>query len=426
MSENSATPDPTGPPAPIIRMGEVGRFLVPMDEDDIVAWFLEHLFLGQGLRERLAGTAAAGSSPGWLGRLAFDRCWTLEPPMGAAPTVAPASRSDEWGRLLARSGAAFSRPDSPLGTPPDPGRCIFARDRRGSGRGNLIAFVFGAQDGGPLAVAKIRLARTGVQSLRAEWAALRRLHAELPPRFSARIPRPMAFRRQAGVVVLVGGLVPGRTPQVDLYQSLNPSRLPRRHLAAALDWLVEFQAATRLEGSHFRPDRDLPVGHGDEVEPPWLRALWERCARDGLPLTAVHGDFRSANVLLGRQVDATDASLPDFCVVDWERYRPVGSPFTDLFDFALSYVLGFPWSRYRRRAPLQAFRLGFLSDNVVSREVRTFLMTYCERTGADPRVLAPLARIHLLERARQGPYSDIWLQCEQLLARSSRSIVSAE
>ncbi len=421
MSGNGSTPT-VGTPRPTIRMGEVGRFLVPVDQEDIVAWFLRHLFLGQSFRERLAITAGAGPRPGWLGRLVFDRCWTLEPPLGAAPAGGAPEGREDWAPLLARSGAAFSTPGSPLGTPPDPGRCIFVRDRRGTGRGHLIAFVFGARGRGPIAVAKIRLATSGSPALRAEWDALRRLRARLPTHLASGIPRPMAYRRRSGVDVLVEAPLPGRSGVVELYESLNPRRLPCRHLDAALGWIMAFQEGTSHGEQRYQPPRHL-LGDGGIDEPPWLLELRERCARAVVPGTAVHGDFRIGNILLRRR--AHYGQTPQVGVVDWERFRPLGSPFTDVFDLAITYALGFPWSRSRRWPPLRAFRLGFLEENAVSRELRAFLVAYCERTGTDPRLLESLARVHLLERARQGPNPDIWLQLERLLARAERSIVSA-
>lgn len=411
-----------------IRMGEVGRFLVPFDADDIVAWFLENLFLGHNLRERLAGTAASELGPAWLARTAFDRCWTLEPPMDGRGSGSAGEGREDWGGILALVGDAFAQPDSPFETAPDPGRCIFVRDYGGSPRGNVMAFVFGPRDSRPTAVAKTRAAAIGGAPLRGEWEALLHLHDALPADLSGRIPHPVAFRRLGALHVLVVSPLPGRSGYVELYQGLHPERLPRSHFAAALAWLVAFQEATRRPGHSYAP-QDEPVGRrwsdGDDPTPPWFDSLRDDCDRAGLPLSAVHGDFWIRNLLMRRHADSMRSWRDGACVVDWEHFEPAGSPFTDLFHFAITYVLNFPWSRYRRRAPLEAFRLGFLKENAVSREVREFLMGYCSRTGTDPRLLAPLAHMHLLERARQDrDGADVWLGCHQLLERAERSVLT--
>jgi aminoglycoside phosphotransferase (APT) family kinase protein len=192
---------------------------------------------------------------------------------------------------------------------------------------------------------------------------------------------------------------------------------------------VPFQEATTRPGLRYHPPRDLmrhPAQGDDGEEPPWLQDLRERCARAVLPLTAVHGDFWIRNLLMRRD-PGTGGSWSDGAgVVDWEDFQPIGSPFTDLFHFAMTYVLNFPWSRYRRRPPVQAFRLGFIHRNVVSRQVRDFFMEYCARTGTDPRLLTPIAQVYLLERARQKPDSDVWLRCHELLQQAAHSVLTPE
>jgi hypothetical protein len=416
----------TVPTMPGMRMGEVGRFLVPFDADDIVAWFLEHLFLRQRLRERLAGTASGALGPGWLGRTAFERCWTLEPPMGnGSETVSDGS--DSWGHVLTLFGSAFAHPGSPLEVAPDPGRCIFVRGYGGARGWNVKAFVFHGDAPRPDAVTKIMASVGDAGPVRVEWESLRHLHRELPAALSGRISRPIAFRRLGHLDVLVVSPLNGRSAYVDLYQGMNPRLLVRPHLEAALRWLVAFQEATERPGTVYRLQGES-LGRrwadGEAAPPPWFHDLRERCDRAAIPLCAVHGHFSSRNLILRSDADESGSSGGGACVVDWDQFDPAGSPFTDLFHFPLTYVFNFPWSRYRRRPPVEAFRRGFLEENAVSREVRAFFMGYCSRTGMEPRLLDLLCRMHLLGRARQEPGGGVWLRCQRLLRRADRSVLT--
>jgi len=47
---------------------------------------------------------------------------------------------------------------------------------------------------------------------------------------------------------------------------------------------------------------------------------------------------------------------------------------------------------------LKTFRLTFLEETAVSREVHRYLRIYCEKTGMNPRALKPLLRFYLLTR----------------------------
>lgn len=418
-------PRPSPPAFPAIRMGEVDRFLVPFEEDDITRWFLEHLFVAHNLRERMAGAAAGGRGRRWIGRTLFDRCWTLEPPLNGGPDSLRSVDSGAWGRILSRIGTAFAHPDGPFETPPDPGRCIFLRDYRGSRRGNVLVFVFGPREGRPHSVVKVRAAAAGRDPLRAEWTSLGLLHARLPRDLSTRIPGPVAFRSTAQLDMLVVSRVSGRSAYIDLYRDLRPRRFVRAHLTAALDWLVAFQEATRLPGREYRPEEDRTLRpRAAEREPAtWYDKLLEGCARSAPQLCAVHGDFWARNLLLRRNRSDRRPRPTGARVVDWECFAAEGPPFADLFHFALSYGLDFPWSGYRRRPPVEAFRLGFLEENTVSREIRTFLLTYCTRTGMDPWLLAPFAHVHLLERAVRDPEGP-WLQCHRALERAGRSVLT--
>ncbi len=410
-----------------LRMGELDRFLVPLEDDDILRWFLKHLFVAHNLRERVAGLVAAGSGARWARRALFSRCWTLEPAIPDADG-GTAQVDEGWAHELARIGATLAQTGSTVVDTPDPARCIFVRDYTGSLRGHLLVFAFPLGSDRPGVVVKIGPAEAPGGTLRTEWEALRLLDRRLPAELRDRVPRPLAFDRTTDLEVLVVSGLCGRSAYIDLYQGLDPGRHVAVHFAAALDWLVRFHTATRVPGRVYRPDRDpvlrawLAARHGRTL--PWYDRLLELCARAPVPLAAGHGDFWARNLLLPREAGSDAAQPPAAAVVDWERFSPEAPPFDDLFHFALTYGLNYPWSRYRRRCPLEAFRLTFLADNAVSREVRRFLNGYCERTGLDPALLLPLACVHLLARAQRADRDDsVWLKCQRLLERAPRSVL---
>jgi hypothetical protein len=206
------------------------------------------------------------------------------------------------------------------------------------GRRRLLAFLFEGNAALPFAIAKAQEDLVN-GSLRTEAESLDAVRPRLPEDLRATVPELLALHADTrGEVLAISGL-PGRSAWFDLRSSLRPFRHAERHLRGAAQWLAAFHAATG----------------------------------------AAHGDFWPGNVLLeGNRVIG---------VVDWEHYRPQASPYVDLFHFALTYGLNFPWKYYRYAAPEQAFAATFVEDNPVSRAVRAYLGDYASATRT------PLARI---------------------------------
>jgi hypothetical protein len=119
-----------------------------------------------------------------------------------------------------------------------------------------------------------------------------------------------------------------------------------------------------------------------------------------LPSVSAHGDFWARNLLLGPGGRAG--------VVDWEHARLEAEPLDDLFHFAVSYALDYPWSRYRRLPPEPALRRGFTGDGPVARAIAAYLGAVSEPLGLEREALRPLLAAHLLTRPlRRGtPESD--------------------
>jgi Ser/Thr protein kinase RdoA (MazF antagonist) len=118
-----------------------------------------------------------------------------------------------------------------------------------------------------------------------------------------------------------------------------------------------------------------------------------------IPLTACHGDFGSWNLLVRRRRRSMGGPMLDISgVVDWEDFSADANPVDDLFHYAVTYGLDYPWIPYRKRSPEEAFRLAFLEESPVSRAIRTSFSVYCDLTGIPVDALRPLFHFFLLKR----------------------------
>lgn len=228
-----------------------------------------------------------------------------------------------------------------------PHRWILVEDYSGTGRKRLVVFLFRQGEASPAAVLKLG------SGLEREAEALRFLAERLPPDLRGSVPRLLDSQEEA----LLMSPVPGVSAYVEMQGLLAPGRAVGRHLDAAADWLLRFHRATG----------------------------------------ASHGDFWARNLLIGPTA-----------VVDWEHFSEEAPIQADLFHFPLTYGLNYPWKRWRRLPPDQAFRRTFLEDNRVSRAVRRYLARF-----ADPPSL-------------RWPF-EAWLENAQfrdLLGRAGRSVFS--
>jgi hypothetical protein len=232
-----------------------------------------------------------------------------------------------------------------LGEPAVP--AILLLDYAGSDRAQTIAFLFRDGASQPSEIVKVRRG----SSLRAESDVHERLQVMLPPELRATVPRVLDYRERDGVEVLKLSTVAGRSVYVDLQNRLAPSRYVDAHFDAAAKWLAKFHDAT----------------------------------------AATHGDFWARNLLLNESGEAG--------VVDWERFATDAPPTLDLFHFPLTYGQSYPWTRYRRLPPEQAFAKTFLESNHVSQAVRRYLQTYASARGMAWATLAPRFRSFLPERS---------------------------
>lgn len=382
-------------------IGEAGRFLVPL-EAPLVRYFRHYLFVPHGWRERLAGRL-----PGALGRAALFR----RPASGAEATVEAVASALRTGDLLHGTPLA-GRPGL---------RFVVQRDDPAESRGRLIAFLFGEGDQRPAAVLKLRPHDSTRRTLRQEWEALRWAE-RLPATLAAAVPSPLAFHEGDRAEALLLSWLPGRSAYVEMQSALRPRLRVARHFAEAAAWLARFHRATRRPGRTFVPAHEPAAGPEAAADGSqslaWIEEVERLCAERPLPLSASHGDFWARNLLLDGRGSAA--------VVDWEHFCEEAPPFEDLFHFPLTYGLNYPWSGGRRRPPEAAFRLTFIEDNHVSRQVRTYFRRYCAETGVAPDILAPLFHLYLSTRfsRRADAEGGLWSRFQLLLARADRSVFS--
>jgi hypothetical protein len=256
-------------------------------------------------------------------------------------------------------------------------RTIFLRDVEGSGRGRAVAFFLTESDLAPYAIAKSQDASGRGAGLRPEAEALDSLQSALP--YESSLPRVIDFHSSARGELLITTAVAGRSNYADLRGAILPRRHIERHFDGAARWLGRFHQATG--GSH--------------------------------------GDFWPGNVLLD-----DDGRV---AVVDWEHFTPKASPAVDLFHYALTYGLNYPWKRYDRLEPEEAFRKTFVERNHVSRAVVRYLRTYSSLTGfarsasAFGEFLATRGAMDGVARERSGMVDFPWEQFRRMFATAKGS-----
>jgi hypothetical protein len=231
-----------------------------------------------------------------------------------------------------------------------PCRWLLVEDYSGNGRDRLVVFLFGEGATSPRAVLKLG------SSLRREAEALKLLAERLPADLRDSVPSLLDWQEQA----LLMSPVPGVSAYVEMQGLLAPGRAVDRHFDAAAEWLFRFHRATG----------------------------------------ASHGDFWARNLLVGL--------VGPTAVVDWEHFTEEAPIDADLFHFPLTYGLNYPWERWRRLPPDEAFRRTFLEDNRVSRAVRRYLARFGEPAALRQRFESWLGESefrNLLGRAGRSVFS---------------------
>lgn len=375
---------------------EAGRFVLSGSGGAGPRFLFSHLFPPHGRRER--GLRALACRSATVARRALS-------PAG------PAARSDA--EALERTLAALDLA---------PWReWVLARPHAEDRRGRLTAFLFPPGGPAPDRVVKLRAPVGEGPDLGVEARALERVRGELPeplaptvPAVLRHAPAPVAGGHEA----LVLSRLQGRSGYVELQGAFSPSGLVTRHFREAGTWLGRFHRATlRRDAPWALPAWDELAPEPGDARPEWHRRLEAALEDAPCPRAAGHGDFWVRNLLL--VPGAAGGELPG--VVDWEHHRTEAPPFEDLFHFAWSYALAYPW-RGRRREAGEAFDRAFLRDTVLARGVRQYLEVYAGEAGVGAEMLGDLFRVFLLTRRRTE--GDTWTRLYRRLERADRSAFS--
>ena len=420
------------------HLAAIDRFLVP-EQPNVMAYFVDRLFPAHNLRERLLRHIAR-FSPTPLSRVLLSvrggphvsgQLHSLD----AGNEATHLNRAAETLAVVLDTNRTQFLADTPLEQVKDP-VWISLADYPGQWRHRVMAFIFTEKNDIPVAVLKARPADTAGNSLRDEWTALQQLRQRLSPRLRAYVPLPYKYGVCDGIEALLFSAFPGRSAYVEMRGSLNPRRRIELHFGAAGQWLADFHSETRHSGQAFdligleHTVLNTICDRFDISMPPDYQGLDADCERSPIALVAGHGDFWARNLLI------TDGGMLDG-IVDWEHFRAAAPPFDDLFNFAITYGQEYAWSLTRgihSYTKTDAFDWTFITDTVLSRQVKTYLSRYCSRTGLQASLLARLLPIYLLSRAYDCINADVpiskdeecefWLTCYRMLTTTTQSVFS--
>lgn len=403
MTAGSAVSLHAVPGQPPVKLRRADRFVVPSEHGAAAAFVASQLYVAHSFRERLAWRFHRALG----GRTLFRAV--------APETLADAARAAiaDAARLVPQlAGNAAS--------------WIVDTDYAGSPRHRTVAIIFGHGHAGPALVVKRARHVSGdsARGLHRERETLDLLHRKLPPALVETVPRVIGHSASEEWDSLALTWVPGRSAYADMQTSLLPASGIAAHFRSAGRWLADFHEATAEHGRVLQPAhdeaavRDMLALSGSRDDRQWFARLCDWCATHPVHAVTAHGDFWARNLLLGGSRHAVG-------VVDWEQSAGDASPFDDLFHFAVSYGLAYPWRRYRRASTEEAFRRTFLEENRVSSAVRQYLHDYCRGRAIDTSALEWWFRLFLLRRAHEGGREGaLWIRFEERLARANRSVFS--
>jgi hypothetical protein len=373
----------------------VDRYLLPWREREIARYFLDHLFVSHGLRERLFRSIVDSVRLGWV-RIPSRRNeeWWISSGVQRLHAKGSPSESDRaasWTPALALLREFLAHPDLLRGSGLDDfplRRSILLQDYDEGGRDRVLVFPFCQGENRPAAVVKLRNPAGSGTSLRAERNALDWVRSRLGDSpMALSVPAALAYKETPKAEILVLSHLTGRSAYWDQQNRFLPGRRVRPHLDSASDWLVKFHQTLGTTAS---------AGVGPS-----------------------HGDYWARNLLLAPAREP--GRFPATVVVDWEAFDPQGPAHHDLFHFPITYAQNYPWRRYGRLPLPEAFRLGFLERTPVSHAVEGYFARYCAGLSVEPGTLEPLFRDYLLTKASTtgGNEGELWLECRGLLDLSS-------
>ncbi|HXF05575.1 MAG TPA: hypothetical protein VNM72_09175 [Blastocatellia bacterium] len=396
-------------PGTEVRYGWHDRYKIPLDHPAAFRFYLDYLLVPHSRREMIWATLARASSR--IGRIlllaegssstsAFQNSPHSHGEDGAPGGLSDAERS--WADLLAprleeclrRAGIAVHGPLA----------FLMLDDYRHSVRRQMVFFLFDRESALPRAVAKVATQATQQTVLEHEYAALWTLHQRLDDDLRVTLPRPLGLIHVGATTTLLEGFLPGRSLYCELRNCWRPHHCASEHFRLACRWLVRFHQATRWESvslneesvdryivqplNAFQRDCDASAAERDLIS--HIITLAKELPNEPLPLVARQGDFWARNVIRCGELVG---------VVDWEQFHWRSTPFEDLFLFATSYGLSYPWKLGRWATPAAAFRATYLEVSWLAQLVRDYLLSYCEAMGISPKLLELFFPVFLAERA---------------------------
>jgi hypothetical protein len=200
-------------------LGEIDRFVLPLDAPATLRYFYDALFVPHGMRERMHKLTRRAPRP---------------------------VEDDSARELFAMLGARADRAAS----------SIVLRDYPDSDRARTMAFLFERDAHAPFAIAKAQRTPADPRwSLRNEASAMNRARTALPAELRVTVPEVLASESHGTLELLLIEALPGRSAYIDMQASLTPWRFVDAHFGAASRWLAEFHLATR--------SNELSASHGD-------------------------------------------------------------------------------------------------------------------------------------------------------------------
>ncbi len=417
-----------------MEIHQIDRYLYPAG-DEALRWFtLDRLMVPHSPVDRLAGRLPDGLRDALVAPDARVKRWHITD--AGAPTDIPKDAAPDQVARVIRAFCALREVVDSERSPFDQisshsidrRRWVVALDYAQQPRHQLMAVLF---DGHPTpeAVLKIRPSGTGGAALVNEREALERA-SQLPEVVRASVPRLLGWSCNERNAALLASWVGGRSVYADVYATLLPRFFVHGHFRAAIDWLIDFQDASRTRAKLDLDDEqrvatECATGRPEieEICANAVRRIRKSVPPRTLRLVASHGDFWPRNVML-------DGHASMAGIVDWERFSPRSSPFDDLFHFPATYGLAYRW--YGLQNDEESWARTFLRRNHVSRAVRRFLARYCLRRGLHPLLLLPLLQLHLIKRHHDAQQraettdrdETVWMQGLRVLSRAGDTLFS--
>ena len=392
-----------------IRYGWHDRYQIPLDHPSALRFYLNNLFVPHSRREMVwALTARRSPLVGQLAApmLGLGMADLSGRKKGTEAGEAGANASDVRGedgveRLAGRLEQELKRARVELNPPLS---FLSLDDYRHAERQKMVLFIFDRKGERPCAVAKAGSDERHGAVLGREHETMSSLQSRIDEDLRLTMPRPLAAYTERGLTILLESFMPGKSVYFEMRNSWRPRRSAAQHFKLAREWVVRFQKATALRTMRFdEATRDEHVRRPIEEfrracaptaeERELLRHVAElsRELKDETwPLVARQGDFWARNLIL--RGDGVG-------VVDWEGYREESSPFWDVFLFATSYALSYPWRLGRWAEPTVAFRAAYLEPGWFARLVRSYLLDYCREMEISPKLLELFFPLFLAESA---------------------------